>query len=155
MRAAASSSASGRSSSLAQSLHLLNSKELQEKIAADKGYAAFLASDSSDSDQRKIKNLYLTAYAREPNEKEIKIALGHIEGKSAGKAEKEQLAAEAKTAADRAAEAALAKVKVAEARKTAAANRSKAATERAQPRDVTITVYSAPISIQVKADEKK
>ena len=58
-------------------------------------------------------------------------------------------------AADRAAEEALAKVKEAEAKKTAAANRAKAANERAKPRDVTIAVYSVPISIQVKADEKK
>jgi len=66
-----------------------------------------------------------------------------------------QLAAEAKTAADRAAEAASAKVKEAEARKPIAANRAKAANERAQPREVTITVYSVPISILVTAGEKQ
>ena len=79
--------------SLAQSLHLLNSKELQERIASDKGYAAFLANDSSDSDERKIKNLYLTAYSREPETRELQTALGHIEKKAAGKSDKEQLAA--------------------------------------------------------------
>src|SRR5436190_12664656 len=79
--------------SLAQSLHLLNSKELQEKIAGDKGYAAFLAGDSSDSDERKIKNLYLTAYSREPEARELQIALGHIEKKCAGKTQKGELSA--------------------------------------------------------------
>ena len=55
---------------------------------------------------------------------------------------------------NRAAEASV-KAREAEKNKTAAANRAKAANERAKPRDVTITVYSAPITIQVKPDEKK
>jgi hypothetical protein len=79
--------------SLAQSLHLLNSKELQEKIASDKGYAAALASDTSDSDQKKIADLYMTAFARQPESKELEAAIGHIEKKAAGKSDKEQLAA--------------------------------------------------------------
>src|SRR5258706_15150008 len=72
--------------SLAQSLHLLNSKELQEKIASDKGYAALLAADSSDSDQKKIANLYLTSFSREPNPQELQSALAQLEKKVAGKA---------------------------------------------------------------------
>jgi hypothetical protein len=79
--------------SLAQSLHLLNSKELQEKISSDKGYAALLAADSSDSDQKKISDLYMTAFARQPESKELNSAVGHIEKKAAGKSDKEQIAA--------------------------------------------------------------
>jgi hypothetical protein len=79
--------------SLAQSLHLLNSKELQEKIAGDKGYAASLAADTSDSDQKKIADLYMTAFARQPESKELETAVGHIEKKVAGKSDKDQLAA--------------------------------------------------------------
>jgi len=79
--------------SLAQSLHLLNSKDLQEKIASDKGYAAQLAGDSSDSDPKKVSDLYLTAFGRQAEGREVETALHHIEKKGAGKAEKEQLAA--------------------------------------------------------------
>ena len=79
--------------SLAQSLHLLNSKDLQEKIASDKGYAAQLAADSSDSDNKKVSDLYLTAFARQPEGRELETALHHIEKKTADKKEKEQVAA--------------------------------------------------------------
>jgi hypothetical protein len=79
--------------SLAQSLHLLNSKELQDKISGEKGYAALLATDTSDSDQKKLSNLYMSAFSREPEARELQGALGHITTKTAGKAEKEQLPA--------------------------------------------------------------
>ena len=79
--------------SLAQSLHLLNSKDLQEKIASDKGYAAQLAADSSDSDNKKVSDLYLTAFARQPEGGELETALHHIEKKTADKKEKEQVTA--------------------------------------------------------------
>src|SRR3954462_7880180 len=77
--------------SLAQSLHLLNSKELQDKLSSDKGYAAELASDTSDSDQKKLTDLYLTAFSRLPDSHELEAALNHITKKTAGKADKEQL----------------------------------------------------------------
>jgi len=77
--------------SLAQSLHLLNSKEIQDKISSDKGYAAQLAADSSDSDKQKIANLYLSAFSREPKQSELDIALGHLDKKSSGKDDKERL----------------------------------------------------------------
>jgi len=96
-----------------------------------------------------------TAAENSPADSELTAARDAAENESEAAVEKERLAAEAKTAADKAAEEASAKVKEAEAKKTAAANRAKAANERAKPRDVTITVYSVPISIQVKADEKK
>jgi len=95
------------------------------------------------------------AAEKSPADAELIAARDAAENDSEAAVEKEQLAAEAKAAADKAAEEAAAKVKEAEAKKTAASNRAKAANERAKPRDVTITVYSVPISIQVKADEKK
>ena len=52
--------------SLAQSLHLLNSKEIQEKISSDKGRAALLAADSSNSEEYKLKELYSWVYSRPP-----------------------------------------------------------------------------------------
>jgi len=77
--------------SLAQSLHLLNSKEIQDKISSDKGYAAQLAADTSDSDKQKITNIYLRSFARPPQAKELEVAIAHIEKKSAaGKDDKER-----------------------------------------------------------------
>ncbi|MCS1407921.1 MAG: hypothetical protein M2R45_01084 [Verrucomicrobia subdivision 3 bacterium] len=52
--------------SLAQSLHLLNSKDIQEKLAADTGMAARLVQDKGRSDEEKISELYLTAFSRYP-----------------------------------------------------------------------------------------
>lgn len=79
--------------SLAQSLHLLNSKELQDKLSSDKGYAAELANETSDSDKKKLANLYLTAFSRQPDSHELEAGLNHITKKTAGKADKEQLGA--------------------------------------------------------------
>src|SRR6266487_662809 len=56
--------------SLAQSLHLLNAKEIQEKLADDKGVAARLAADTKRGDEEKIREVYLSAYSREPAAKE-------------------------------------------------------------------------------------
>ena len=64
--------------SLAQSLHLLNSKDVQDKIWSDKGSAAALAADTSANDAEKVKRLYLAALSREPNEKELTVAKEHI-----------------------------------------------------------------------------
>jgi len=77
--------------SLAQSLHLLNAKEIQEKLADDKGVAARLASDTRRSDEEKIRELYLAAYSREPAGKEATLAKEYIERRTANKEEKEAL----------------------------------------------------------------
>jgi len=63
---------------LAQSLHLLNSGELQGKITNGDGRAALLANDKNLSPEQKIEQLYLTAYARKPDSQEISIAKAHI-----------------------------------------------------------------------------
>jgi hypothetical protein len=64
--------------SLAQSLHLLNAKDIQEKLASDKGMAALLAGDEKRNDDEKLRELYLTVFSREPNAAEIHIAKGHL-----------------------------------------------------------------------------
>lgn len=69
-------------STLAQSLQLANSKELQAKLAADQSRPALLANDSQRSDLQKIEELYLVAFARLPNEDEIKAANQYVQEKT-------------------------------------------------------------------------
>jgi hypothetical protein len=64
---------------LAQSLHLLNSNEVQGKISAGNARPALLAADKDRDDAAKIKELYRWVYSREPDADELKIALAHIE----------------------------------------------------------------------------
>ncbi len=64
--------------SLAQSLHLLNAKDIQEKISRDTSRAASFASDSTRSDDDKLRELYLLAFAREPDAKELATARSHL-----------------------------------------------------------------------------
>jgi len=64
---------------LAQSLHLLNSSEIQGKLTNGNGNAAKFAADKSKEDQAKIRNLYLLAFSREPIPEELGIATAHIE----------------------------------------------------------------------------
>jgi hypothetical protein len=64
---------------LAQSLHLLNSNEVQTKIASGSGRAALLTNDKERSPEQKVKELYRWVYSREPVSEEMKIALAHIE----------------------------------------------------------------------------
>ncbi|MFQ5732007.1 MAG: DUF1549 domain-containing protein [Planctomycetaceae bacterium] len=63
---------------LAQSLHLLNSQEVQTKIASGSGRAALLAKDKNRSAEDKVRELYLWVYSREPISEEMQIALAHI-----------------------------------------------------------------------------
>ena len=64
---------------LAQSLHLLNSSEVQGKISGGNGRPALLANDKERDDTAKIQELYRWVYSREPDAEELKIALAHIE----------------------------------------------------------------------------
>jgi len=64
--------------SLAQSLHLLNSKDVQDKITDDKGTAALLAADAKSSDEEKLRQVYVAALARQPNESEVAVAKEHL-----------------------------------------------------------------------------
>ncbi|MGY8769089.1 MAG: DUF1549 domain-containing protein [Pirellulales bacterium] len=64
---------------LAQSLHLLNSSEIQGKLTNGGGVASKFASDKEREIAAKIRQLYLLAFSREPAPEEIAIARGHIE----------------------------------------------------------------------------
>lgn len=68
-------------SSLAQSLHLLNSKDVQDKIASTNGCAALLAKDTKREDAAKVRELYTTVYSREPDAKELELALNYLDKK--------------------------------------------------------------------------
>jgi len=63
---------------LAQSLHLLNSEEMQNKLATDTGRAATLAADDSRSDLDKVTELYQIALCRSPSDEELTAMLSHI-----------------------------------------------------------------------------
>lgn len=75
--------------SLAQSLHLLNSKDLQAKVADDKGRAALLAADATRGDDEKVAELYRLAFSRDPRAEELRTARAHLE-KSAGRSSDEK-----------------------------------------------------------------
>ena len=68
--------------SLAQSLHLLNAKEIQDKLSADTGRAALFAGDNRPEEE-KIRELYLWAFCREPEEKELAFARTYLDKKPA------------------------------------------------------------------------
>lgn len=60
--------------SLSQSLHLLNSKDIQAKVSADWGRAAQLAREKERTDSAKLGELYEMAIGRRPKAEEIKLA---------------------------------------------------------------------------------
>ncbi len=63
---------------LAQSLHLLNSAEIQGRIGNGNGRAAQLARDESRSDTEKVGDIYLAAFSRPPTQYELEVVLRHI-----------------------------------------------------------------------------
>lgn len=70
--------------SLAQSLHLLNSRDIQTKLAAPSGTAARLAKETRPDDER-VRELYLMAFSRDPGTSEVALATEHIKKKIADK----------------------------------------------------------------------
>lgn len=68
---------------LAQSLHLLNSKGIQDKLTHADGRASALTKDTDRSDQAKITDLYQRAFARSPNQDELTIATNYLDQKLA------------------------------------------------------------------------
>lgn len=62
-----------RGTSVVQMLHLMNSPELQNRIESDTGRAARLAKSELSSEQI-IRELYLAAYSRLPDQEEIQIS---------------------------------------------------------------------------------
>jgi hypothetical protein len=63
-----------QSSSLAQSLHLINAADLKGKLASPTGRAERLAKEDRPVEE-KVKELYLVAFSREPCSDELKTAL--------------------------------------------------------------------------------
>jgi hypothetical protein len=63
---------------LAQSLHLLNSDEVQNKLSRSNGRADQLAKDKR-ADADKIRELFLWAFARPPSAEQLQLALRHVE----------------------------------------------------------------------------
>lgn len=63
---------------LAQSLHLLNSKEIQGKLTVNSGRAASLAGDQSRDHAERLHGLYIAAFSRPPLPEELQIATSHI-----------------------------------------------------------------------------
>jgi hypothetical protein len=79
--------------SLAQSLHLLNAKTIQDKLTSPEGRAARLAADASLNDGQKLAELYLAALSRAPTESEMQSARAHLQKKLAMKDAKTDAAA--------------------------------------------------------------
>jgi hypothetical protein len=69
---------------LAQALHLLNSEEVQGKIARPGGRADQMAKDPRP-DAQKVEELFLWALGRKPSEKHLKLALENIEANAKNK----------------------------------------------------------------------
>ncbi|WP_437203895.1 DUF1549 and DUF1553 domain-containing protein [Planctomicrobium sp. SH664] len=68
-----------QAANLAQSLHLLNSQDVQNKIASAGGRAHLLAGQSDRPHEERVRELYRWVYARDPQPEEVQIALAHIE----------------------------------------------------------------------------
>ncbi|HCN77501.1 MAG TPA: S-layer protein [Verrucomicrobiales bacterium] len=70
--------------SLAQSLHLLNAADIQTQLSREGGRADKLAKDNRPDDD-KVGDLYHIALSRDPNAREMKLALSHLAKKTEGK----------------------------------------------------------------------
>ncbi|MFO0881579.1 MAG: DUF1549 domain-containing protein [Gemmataceae bacterium] len=66
-----------QSSSLSQSLHMLNGGDIRAKLGHPQGRAERLAKDTRPPAER-IRELYLAAFSREPREAELKTALEYL-----------------------------------------------------------------------------
>jgi hypothetical protein len=64
--------------SLSQSLHLLNSPEIERKVSAEDGRAARWAVDPRP-DREKVEELYRVSLARRPKGSELEACLDHLE----------------------------------------------------------------------------
>lgn len=66
-----------QSSSLAQSLHLINAGDVKAKLAQGGGRAEKLAAESRPHEER-VRDLYVAAFARQPRPDELKTALEYL-----------------------------------------------------------------------------
>src|SRR5262249_55160572 len=69
---------------LAQALHLLNSDEVQGKLARPNGRADLMVRDKRP-DAEKVDELFLWAFARKPSDEQRAVALAHIAKQGANK----------------------------------------------------------------------
>lgn len=72
-----------QSSSLAQSLHLINASDIKAKLASPSGRAERLAKSTGPVEQ-KVCELYLAAFSREPRLEELKIATDYLAERRVG-----------------------------------------------------------------------
>lgn len=63
---------------LAQSLHMLNSTDIQNRVASGSGRAALLARDQTRFDTESVTELYYWAYARPPRPEELEFVLDQV-----------------------------------------------------------------------------
>ncbi len=68
---------------LAQSLHLLNGKEIQDKISRDGARTARFAAETERANEDRVKELYRWVFAREPNAEELEVATGYLKSHEA------------------------------------------------------------------------
>lgn len=66
-----------QSSSLAQSLHLINAPDIKAKLGAPSGRAERLSKDERPH-EAKVRELYLAAFAREPRPADLKVAIEYL-----------------------------------------------------------------------------
>ena len=66
-----------QSSSLAQSLHLMNAADIKGKLATGNGRADRLSKSDKPPEDR-IRELYMVAFSREPKAEELKVALDYL-----------------------------------------------------------------------------
>lgn len=64
---------------LSQSLHLLNSNDIQGRLQNGQGFAAQLAADEEATLEKKVIDLYLTAFSRAPSGGEMAFVLDQLE----------------------------------------------------------------------------
>lgn len=63
---------------LAQSLHLLNSSDVQNRLQNGQGFAATLVNDKERTEEDKAQSLYLRVFARLPTAEEIQLIQSHL-----------------------------------------------------------------------------
>ncbi len=66
-----------QSSSLAQSLHLINAADVKAKLAQPNGRAERLAKEERPAEE-KVRELYLAAFSRDPRAEELKVAVDYL-----------------------------------------------------------------------------
>ncbi|MBI3881675.1 MAG: hypothetical protein HY301_16625, partial [Verrucomicrobia bacterium] len=137
----------------AQTKGKFRSYEAESKSADE---AAKLAEKDAKAAAESAKNASdALAAAKKADEEAAKQVKSASETDKESLAAKAKSAADAKTAAEKTATEATAKSKAADEKKTSAQEAAKKFAEKSKAKEATIMVYSAPITVVVKAEEKK